>query len=47
MESEGLEGGNGLQVVVDDVGEFVEGVVGELVDSVLEEVVAEMEGEVV
>jgi len=47
VESEGLEGGNGLQVVVDDIAEFVDGVAGKLVDSVLEDIVSEMAGEVV
>jgi hypothetical protein len=40
--SEMSEGGEVLQVVVDDVAEFVEDVAGELVDSVLEDVVMEM-----
>jgi hypothetical protein len=39
-----LEAGEGLHVVVDDVAEFVEGVVGGLVDSVLEDIVIEMAG---
>ena len=47
MESQGLEEGEGLQVVVDDVAEFVEGVAGELVDSVVEDIVVEMVREVV
>ena len=47
VENQGLEGGEGLQVVVVDVAEFVESVAVELVDSVLEDVVAEMAGEVV
>ena len=46
MESEELEDSEGLQVVVDDVAEFVEGVVAELVDSVLEDIIAEMVGEI-
>jgi hypothetical protein len=44
VESHGLERGKDLQVVVDDVAEFVEGVA---VDSVLEDIVGEMAGEVV
>lgn len=47
VESHGLEGGEDLQVVVDDVAEFAEGVAGELMDSVLEDIVGEMAGEVV
>lgn len=46
MESEGFEGGLGLQVVVNDIDEFVEGVVGELVESVLEDIVTKMAREV-
>lgn len=44
VENRGLEGGEGLQVVVDDVAKFVESVAVELVDSVLEDVVMEMVG---
>jgi hypothetical protein len=40
--SEGSEGGEVLQVVVDDVAEFVEDVAGELVDSVFEDAFMEM-----
>jgi hypothetical protein len=35
-----------LEVVVDDVAEFVEGVAGELVDSILEDVIKGMVAEV-
>ena len=47
VESQGFEGDEGLQVVVDDVAEFVVGVLGELVDSVLDNIVIEMAGEIV
>ena len=40
------EEGEGLQVVVDDVEEFVKGVAGELVDSVLGDVVKDMAKEI-
>ena len=46
VESEGSEGGGGLQVVVDDVAEFVEGVAGELVDNVLEDIISNMVEEI-
>jgi hypothetical protein len=46
VESGGLEGGKGLQVVMDDLAEFVEDVAGELVDIVLDGVVMEMAREV-
>lgn len=35
-----------LEVVVDDVAEFVEGVAGELVDSILEDVIKGMVAEI-
>jgi hypothetical protein len=44
--SEGSEGGEVLQVVVDDVAEFEEDVAGELVDSVHEDAITEMAREV-
>ena len=43
---EGSGGGEGLQVVVDDVAGFVEGVVDELVESVLENKIMKMAREV-
>lgn len=46
MESEPSEGCGGLQVVVDDVEEFVEVVARELLDSVLIDVVIEMVNEI-
>lgn len=46
VESRGLEACGGLQVVVDDAVEFVEGVAGELVDSVLEDIVSKMAREI-
>lgn len=47
VEHRGSEVSEGLQVVVDDVAEFVVGVAGELVDSVLEDIVMEMAGEII
>lgn len=46
VEGRGSKACGGLQVVVDDVVEFVEGVAGELVDSVLEDIVFEMAREI-
>ena len=46
VESVDPEEGGGLQVVVDDVEEFVEGVVGELVDSMLRDMVMDMGKEI-
>jgi len=46
VKVEGSGGGEGLQVVVDDVAEFVEGVADELVESVHENTVMEMTREV-
>ena len=46
VRGEGSGKGEGLQVVVDDVAEFVESVAGELVESVLENTVMEMAREV-
>ena len=42
VKVEGSGGGEGLQVVIDDVVEFVESVADELVESVLENTVMEM-----
>ena len=47
IDSQGFEGEEDLQVVVDDVAEFVEGVASELVHSVLEDIVTEIAGEIV
>ena len=46
VKVKGAGGGEGLQVVVDDIAEFVESVADELVESVLENTVMEMAREV-
>ena len=47
VESQGLEADEGLQIVVDDVAKFAEGVSSELVDSVRDDIVIEMAREIV
>ena len=46
LKVEGVGGGEGLQVVIDNVAEIVESAVGELVDSVLGDAIMEMAREV-
>ena len=46
LKVEGLGGGEGLQVVVDDIAEFMESVADELIKSVLENTVMEVAREV-